>query len=241
MEGKRDARALPSAASRRVTGEPLFVFLRPVLAGPRRAQRASAAPRRPENPRRAPATSLFTAPLVDLAMSLRRALARAASAVSSTSRPSADATFPRGVPAATASRQRRWYSPLDDVNVYGKDATQVIDMYTPRGFVVGGVEYRGSVFLYQELSLLWSVNELRDVTPESLLAARAVTPPPALLIVGTGKVLEPLPRETLDAFRNCDTALEVLDTPNAIATFNILVQEGRSVAAAMIHPGYSQQ
>ena len=66
-------------------------------------------------------------------------------------------------------------------------------------------------------------------------------PPPALLIVGTGKTLEPLPRETLDAFRNCDTALEVLDTPNAIATFNILVQEGRSVAAAMIHPGYSQQ
>ena len=30
--------------------------------------------------------------------------------------------------------------------------------------------------------------------------------------------------------------LEVLDTPNAIATYNILVQEGRQVAAALLLP-----
>jgi NADH dehydrogenase [ubiquinone] 1 alpha subcomplex assembly factor 3 len=30
--------------------------------------------------------------------------------------------------------------------------------------------------------------------------------------------------------------VEVLDTPNAVATYNILVQEGRAVAAAMILP-----
>ena len=32
---------------------------------------------------------------------------------------------------------------------------QGIDTYTSKGFVIGGVEYQGNVFLYQELSLMW--------------------------------------------------------------------------------------
>ena len=80
--------------------------------------------------------------------------------------------------------------------------------YTSKGFVVGGVEYQGNVFLYQELSLLWwvlfclfihlqtqcatlthlrtnvpplvcrNVETVGDITPDSLLAARAVKPQP---------------------------------------------------------------
>jgi NADH dehydrogenase [ubiquinone] 1 alpha subcomplex assembly factor 3 len=45
-----------------------------------------------------------------------------------------------------------------------------------------------------------------------------------------------LPKETIEFFRDGETAVEVLDTPNAVATYNILVQEGRAVAAAMILP-----
>ena len=58
--------------------------------------------------------------------------------------------------------------------------------YTSRGFVIGGVEHQGNVFLYQELSLLWAVENLEDVTPDALIAAHAINPPPDLLIVGCG-------------------------------------------------------
>lgn len=164
--------------------------------------------------------------------------------------------------------------------------------YTSKGFVVGGVEHQGNVFLYEELSLLWGVKTPSDVTPETLVAAHAVDPPPDLLIVGCGDTIEQLPEETVAFFRDTETTLEVLDTvrptprrtesprrshpatsgrsdpvvdlpapsarvrrsratltravprttrslpsqPNAIATYNILVQEGRQVAAAMILP-----
>lgn len=132
---------------------------------------------------------------------------------------------------------RRYSSnPMEDFDLMGAGGSSVIDTYTERGFVVGGVEHRGSVFLYQDMTLLWKVKDIAEVTPASLTAAHALRPPPDLLIVGCGARIGALPRETAEFFSDGETAVEVLDTPNAVATYNILVQEGRSVAAAMILP-----
>lgn len=68
------------------------------------------------------------------------------------------------------------------------------------------------MFLYEELSLLWGVKTPSDVTPETLVAAHAVDPPPDLLIVGCGDAIEQLPEETVAFFRDTETTLEVLDT-----------------------------
>ena len=127
-------------------------------------------------------------------------------------------------------------SPIEDSDIFGVGGSQGIDTYTSKGFVIGGVEYQGNVFLYQELSLLWGVKSVEEITPDALVAAHAVDPPPDILIVGCGNKIEALSAETLDFFRNMETTLEVLDTPNAIATYNILVQEGRQVAAALLLP-----
>ena len=132
---------------------------------------------------------------------------------------------------------RRYSSnPMEDFDLMGAGGSSVIDTYTERGFVVGGVEHRGSVFLYQDMTLLWKVKDIAEVTQASLTAAHALRPPPDLLIVGCGARIGALPRETAEFFSDGETAVEVLDTPNAVATYNILVQEGRSVAAAMILP-----
>ena len=77
---------------------------------------------------------------------------------------------------------------------------------------------------------------MEEITPDALVAAHIVDPAPDILIVGCGNKIETLPAETLEFFRNTETMLEVLDTPNAIATYNILVQEGRQVAAALLLP-----
>merc|ERR1712216_3093 len=127
-------------------------------------------------------------------------------------------------------------SPIEDSDIFGVGGSQGIDTYTSKGFVIGGVEYQGNVFLYQELSLLWGVKTVEEITPDALVAAHVVDPAPDILIVGCGNKIEALPAETLEFFRNTETMLEVLDTPNAIATYNILVQEGRQVAAALLLP-----
>ena len=77
---------------------------------------------------------------------------------------------------------------------------------------------------------------MEEITPDALVAAHIVDPAPDILIVGCWNKIEALPAETLEFFRNTETMLEVLDTPNAIATYNILVQEGRQVAAALLLP-----
>ena len=144
----------------------------------------------------------------------------------------------RGCGRASPVLTGRRYSsnPMEDFDLMGAGGSSVIDTYTERGFVVGGVEHRGSVFLYQDMTLLWKVKDIAEITQASLTAAHALRPPPDLLIVGCGARIGALPRETAEFFRDGETAVEVLDTPNAVATYNILVQEGRSVAAAMILP-----
>ena len=74
------------------------------------------------------------------------------------------------------------------------------------------MEHQGNVFLYQELSLLWGVEKLEDVTPDALIAAHAIDPPPDLLIVGCGDKIGTLPKATLEFFHDTETTLEVLDT-----------------------------
>jgi len=179
-------------------------------------------------------------------MSLRRAAARGVNiAWRCATTPSARTCRPsEGAELSFASRElarcRTWRnfasSPIEDSDIFGVGGSQGIDTYTNKGFVIGGVEYQGSVFLYQELSLLWGVKTVQEITPDALVAAHAVDPPPDILIVGCGNKIEALPAATLEFFKDTETTLEVLDTPNAIATYNILVQEGRQVAAALILP-----
>ena len=180
-------------------------------------------------------------------MSLRRAAARGANiAWNCAATPSARTWRPLEMTElACASRElarcRRGprnfaSSPIEDSDIFGLGGSQGIDTYTSKGFVIGGLEYQGNVFLYQELSLMWGVKTVEEITPDALVAAHVVDPAPDILIVGCGNKIEALPAETLEFFRNTETMLEVLDTPNAIATYNILVQEGRQVAAALLLP-----
>ena len=111
-----------------------------------------------------------------------------------------------------ASKRRHLRLPLYAQILHSASVFSPSCRYTSRGFVIGGVEHQGNVFLYQELSLLWAVENLEDVTPDALIAAHAINPPPDLLIVGCGDKIGTLPKATLQFFHDTETTLEVLDT-----------------------------
>jgi NADH dehydrogenase [ubiquinone] 1 alpha subcomplex assembly factor 3 len=54
------------------------------------------------------------------------------------------------------------------------------------------------------------------------------------LVIGVGKRYHKLPDEVLQYFRERHIAVDVMSTPNATSTFNILNQEGRVVGGAML-------
>ena len=105
----------------------------------------------------------------------------------------------------------------------------------------GGFELRGDVFVPTSIcclpyhAFLWRARVQEDVTVESLKLFTVVHPRPEIVVVGLGARG---PRERLvdveAHFREEGIALEQMDTANAVHTFNILNDEGRTVGGAFL-------
>jgi uncharacterized protein len=104
------------------------------------------------------------------------------------------------------------------------------------GFVrLGVVEYRDNLLVTPERVVTgWAPGGFDQLTEADFSALAALTPEVALL--GTGATLRfPHPRLTRPLI-DAGIGLEVMDTPAACRTFNILAAEGRKVAAAVLLP-----
>jgi uncharacterized protein len=101
---------------------------------------------------------------------------------------------------------------------------------------LGVVEYRDNVLVTPERVVTgWAAGGF-DALTEADFAALAELKPEVVLL-GTGASLRfPHPRLTR-ALTDAGIGIEVMDTPAACRTFNILAAEGRKVAAAVLVGG----
>jgi NADH dehydrogenase [ubiquinone] 1 alpha subcomplex assembly factor 3 len=60
---------------------------------------------------------------------------------------------------------------------------------------------------------------------------------PEILVLGCGRRIQRVSKEVRDFLRSNGIKLEAIDSANAASTFNILNEEGRQVAAAMLPQG----
>ncbi|CAI5483015.1 unnamed protein product [Closterium sp. Yama58-4] len=111
-----------------------------------------------------------------------------------------------------------------------------ITAYDDKGFTVGGRDLDSSILCVGDVALCWSPSCLADVTSDSLALFQLIRPQPELLLLGTGQRMQAVPGELRKFVRACGMKLEVLSTRHAIATLNVLNEEGRSVAAALLLP-----
>ncbi|CAI5982087.1 unnamed protein product, partial [Closterium sp. NIES-65] len=111
-----------------------------------------------------------------------------------------------------------------------------ITAYDDKGFTVGGRDLDSSILCVGDVALCWSPSCLADVTPDSLALFQLIRPQPELLLLGTGQRMQAVPGELREFVRACGMKLEVLSTRHAISTLNVLNEEGRSVAAALLLP-----
>ena len=112
---------------------------------------------------------------------------------------------------------------------------QVIERYAASGFRITGVIYHGGVLVFPDRTLPWAVASASAVTWESL-APVVEHGDVQILLLGLGRSVGSVAVTLRTALRAAGIALEPMDTGAACRTYNVLVAEGRRVAAALIPP-----
>ncbi|ARJ65406.1 hypothetical protein WV31_06925 [Magnetospirillum sp. ME-1] len=111
---------------------------------------------------------------------------------------------------------------------------QIVKGYGDGGFTISGIRWEGSVLVLPDRTQAWGPAELSQVTEESLSPILSLPERPRLLLLGCGQRMALVPNTLRAALRQAGITLELMDTGGACRTFNVLVSEERSVAAALI-------
>jgi uncharacterized protein len=123
-----------------------------------------------------------------------------------------------------------------DVTPLIPQGRQIIDGYGEGGFRISGQRIEGSVIVFPERVTGWTVAEAGALSAGSLeavsAAGRAGTV--ELLLIGTGTRMTRIDRTLRETLRADGVVVETMDTGAACRTYNVLMAEGRRVAAALI-------
>lgn len=105
-----------------------------------------------------------------------------------------------------------------------------VEGFRGRGFRVGGVDYPAGVLATASGARAWGPDR-----PDALTQAHFTELATAgLVIVGTGPTLRRPPQAALAALTERGVAVEFMDSRAAARTYNLLLAEGREVAAALL-------
>ena len=102
-----------------------------------------------------------------------------------------------------------------------------VDGYGPGFFRVAGVVHRGPLALLPDGPLAWA--GLPDLAP--ILEQRGGFD---VLLIGMGAEISALPRDLRDRLEGAGIGIEIMATPPACRTYNVLLSEGRRIAAALM-------
>ncbi|KAL7752511.1 hypothetical protein RI367_002045 [Sorochytrium milnesiophthora] len=138
----------------------------------------------------------------------------------------------------------RAYSSLSSFDLFtsGPRPRLFVQRYTADGIITStNVALKGPAILLNGQAYLWDVRPAATAgslfdgwTADCFKIFEAVQPRPEILVFGTGKDLVPLPPQLRQAITSCGIQLEIQSTQNACSTFNVLAEEGRMVAAALL-------
>jgi len=123
-------------------------------------------------------------------------------------------------------RRQSAVSPLEAMNLLGPMGAHrsTIESYNSEGFVINGTLVKGAVVILPETVMFWNVGEMKDMTWDSLSIVNVMAKKPEVCILGTGRRLQRLPPEVHLEFKKLGIHLDVMDSVNAGATFNVLNQ-----------------
>ena len=108
-----------------------------------------------------------------------------------------------------------------------------IQAYRPGQVTINHVAYTASVVVTPERLIPdWPPMRFSELSPAHFETIAALEP--EIVILGTGKQLRFPPAKTTRSLIQANIGLEAMDTGAACRTYNILMAEGRRVAAALL-------
>lgn len=111
--------------------------------------------------------------------------------------------------------------------------TNLIRAYAPGELRVGETVYRSNLVLTAATLLEgWRPATIDDLQPGDLDAILALQP--EVILIGTGARQQFPDRAALSVLHAARVGFEIMDTRAACRTYNVLVAEGRAVAAALM-------
>ena len=111
---------------------------------------------------------------------------------------------------------------------------QVIRSYGPGHFLISDRDWREPVLVTPAATTAWPVTRADELSLASVAALTQGSNPAELLLLGCGAralFIAPAVRAELKA---AGLALEAMDTGSACRIYNVLLAEGRRVAAALV-------
>ena len=102
-----------------------------------------------------------------------------------------------------------------------------VDGYGPGFFRIGGEVFQGTILTGAVGTRQWGGYD--DAAPLLALAGKV-----DVLIVGTGKEIAHIPAMLRRDLEAAGIGVEVMNSPAACRTYNVLVAEGRRIALALI-------
>lgn len=102
-----------------------------------------------------------------------------------------------------------------------------VDGYGPGFFRLGGAVHHGPLALLPSGASPWS--GLQDLAPFLAEAARF-----DVLFLGMGPEIRPLDPGVRAMLEEAGIGVEIMATPSACRTYNVLLAEGRRIAAALL-------
>jgi uncharacterized protein len=143
-----------------------------------------------------------------------------------------------------------------DVTPLIREGAQVIQSYSGGKFRVSGKVYEGAIIVTPDKTIAWDgPQNISELMPQHLLPLTrprdARTPSPQwgegrdavgiegegafdVILLGTGKIMKILPPVLRKELKAIGLAVESMDSGAACRTYNVLMAEGRRVAAALL-------
>ena len=112
--------------------------------------------------------------------------------------------------------------------------TAPIDAYGNGGFRFADMSHRGSILCLPSGIYTWDVMTGEAISAAALKQVLDELKPPAFLLLGTGETQIFPDLELRSVFATASIGLEPMSTGAACRTYNVLLGEGRPVAAALI-------
>ncbi len=113
---------------------------------------------------------------------------------------------------------------------------QIIESYGAGRFRVSGIRFEGSILVFPDRTLGWAVGSCADLGDDSLPEIEAAGRQGSVdvLLLGCGTRMAAVPPSLRTRLRSAGVVTEPMDTGAACRTYNVLMADGRRVAAALI-------